>query len=575
MASIRAPLRVLPRANFLLTSRQSWTCAACKYGSRRTFQRGVATTPTQTPGEFKKPYYVTTPIFYVNAAPHVGHFYTMVIADILKRWQVLLGNTDAQLLTGTDEHGMKIQQAALAAGMDTQAFCDMNCRTFETLAKAANVNNDHFIRTTDPAHREAVQYFWEMLQHRGYIYTSKHEGWYSVSDETFYPQTQVQNSLDPATGRKRMVSIETGKEVEWSSETNYHFRLSAFKDRLLELYKREDSFITPSKYSTSIIQSVSSGLQDLSISRPAERLTWGIPVPGDNTQTIYVWLDALVNYLTKAGYPFPPGQENKSIWPANVQVVGKDIVRFHCVYWPAFLMALDLPLPRKVLVHGHWTMNREKMSKSTGNVVNPFFAIDRFGVDSMRFFLAYQGGLSDDADYDNAFIVRDYKKLLQGGIGNLAARTIGLAKGKLGSYIQDATSNNLPTPTPMDVEHQIMLVSTPLKVAEHMKGLNPRAALQEIMSIIEKTNKYFHATEPWKNPNHQWVLYNVAESLRISGIMLQPFMPAKSLELLEMLRVDISNPAKVGFSATAYGSDSEYGEGAKKGHLFPPLLAEN
>lgn len=256
-------------------------------------------------------------------------------------------------------------------------------------------------------------------------------------------------------------------------------------------------------------------------------------------------------------------------------------------------MALDLPLPQNVLVHGHWTMNREKMSKSTGNVVNPFFAIDRFGVDSMRFFLAYQGGFSDDADYDNAFIIRDYKKLLQGGIGNLAARSIGLAQGKLSSYIKDATSGNLPVPSPADVEHQKMLVLTPLRVAGHMKGLNPRAALQEIMSIIEKvwtspqyshrtivdhvyqTNKYFHATEPWKNPNHGWVLFNVAESLRISGIMLQPFMPAKSLELLEMLRVDTSNPAKIGFSAAVYGSDSEYGEGAKKGHLFPPLLAEN
>lgn len=211
--------------------------------------------------------------------------------------------------------------------MDTQAFCDMNCRTFEALAKAANIDNDHFIRTTDPAHRDAVQYFWEMLQHRGYIYTSKHEGWYSVSDETFYPQTQVQNSLDPSTGRKRMVSIETGKEVEWSSETNYHFRLSAFKDRLLDLYKREDPFITPTSYTAAVINGVESGLQDLSISRPVERLTWGIRVPGDDTQTIYVWLDALVNYLTKAGYPFPPGKDNTSVWPADLHVVGKDIVR--------------------------------------------------------------------------------------------------------------------------------------------------------------------------------------------------------------------------------------------------------
>ncbi|KAJ5675636.1 methionine--tRNA ligase [Penicillium macrosclerotiorum] len=562
MATTRLPFRSLSRATRFLHERRPWTCSTCRYGGLKAFQRGVATTP-ESP---KKPYYVTTPIFYVNAAPHVGHLYTMVIADILKRWQVLLGNADAQLLTGTDEHGMKIQQAALEAGMDTQAFCDMNCRTFEALAKTANLSNDHFIRTTDAAHRDAVQYFWEMLNHRGYIYKSKHEGWYSVSDETFYPQTQVQNSLDPTTGRKRMVSIETGKEVEWSSEANYHFRLSAFQDRLLELYNRPDSFITPSKYATAVIQSVSSGLQDLSISRPAERLTWGIPVPGDSTQTIYVWLDALVNYLTYAGYPFPPGQENSSIWPANVQVVGKDIVRLPHGSGPSS--------PRNVLVHGHWTMNREKMSKSTGNVVNPFFAIDRFGVDGMRFFLAYQGGLADDADYDNSFIIRDYKKLLQGGIGNLAHRMIGCAKGQMRSYIQDATSDKLPNPTPADAEHRTMLVLTPPKVAEHMTGLNPRAALQEIMSIIEKTNKYFHAAEPWKNPNPQWILYNVAESLRISAILLQPFMPDKSQELLDLLRVDTSNAAKRAFSATVYGSDPDYGEDIKKGILFPPLLTE-
>ncbi|KAJ5473402.1 Methionyl-tRNA synthetase [Penicillium sp. IBT 31633x] len=498
----------------------------------------------------------------------------MVIADIMKRWQVLLGNRDAQLLTGTDEHGMKIQQAANRAGMDTQAFCDMNCRTFQALAKAANIDNDHFIRTTDPAHRDAVQYFWEMLQHRGYIYTSKHEGWYSVSDETFYPETQVQSSLDPSTGWKIMTSIETGKEVEWSSEINYHFRLSAFKDRLLELYNRQDPFISPTSYTAAVVNSVATGLQDLSISRPTKRLTWGIPVPGDDTQTIYVWLDALVNYLTKAGYPFPPGQENSSVWPADLHVVGKDIVRFHCVYWPAFLMALDLPLPRNVLVHGHWTMNREKMSKSTGNVVNPFFAIERFGVDGMRFFLAYQGGLADDSDFDNSLIIRDYKKMLQGGIGNLAQRTIGCARGNLRSYIMDAGSNKLPAATSEDLEHQTLLEQTPTKVAEHMENLNPRSALHETMSIIEKTNKYFHAAEPWKSPDPQRVLYNVAESLRITGILLQPFMPGKSHDLLEMLRVNTSDPSKRAFAATAYGSDPDYGQDVKKGILFPPLLTE-
>ncbi|KAB8203226.1 tRNA synthetases class I (M)-domain-containing protein [Aspergillus parasiticus] len=573
MALSRARFRALSWANqFLAYKRPTWQCTTC-----RTLRpipiiapRRFATAPS---GEHKKPYYVTTPIFYVNAAPHVGHLYTMIIADILKRWRTLCGETDAQLLTGTDEHGMKIQQAALAAEMDTQAFCDMNYKTFEDLAKAANMDYNYFIRTTEAAHKKSVQYFWEMLNHRGYIYTSKHEGWYSVSDETFYPPSQVHNSLDPTTGRKRMVSAETGKEVEWSSETNYHFRLSAFQERLLDLYKT--GFITPSNYTTEIVKSVSSGLQDLSISRPVERLTWGIPVPGDDTQTIYVWLDALVNYLTKAGYPFPPGQEGGLGWPADVHVVGKDIVRFHCVYWPAFLMALDLPLPRNVLVHGHWTINHEKMSKSTGNVVNPFFSLDRFGVDTMRFFLAYQGGLAGDADYDNSYIIRDYKKLLQSGIGNLVLRTVGSSKGKLHSYIVSGTSGELPAANEQDLQFEQLLRETPVKVGEHMESLNPRAALQNIMVLIEQGNKYIHLSEPWKDAiKAQRVLFNVAESLRIAGILLQPFMPTKSKELLDVLRVDSTRPSKRAFSAAVFGSDAEYGEGIKKTVLFPPLIVE-
>ncbi|KAF9888724.1 methionyl-tRNA synthetase [Aspergillus nanangensis] len=557
----------------LAHNRPTWSCV-----SRRSVLPTATISPrrfaTVTPETPKKPYYITTPIFYVNAAPHVGHLYTMIIADILKRWRTLNGDTEAQLLTGTDEHGMKIQQAALAAGMDTQAFCDMNCKTFGALAKAANMDYNYFIRTTEPAHKDAVQYFWDMLNHRGYIYTSKHEGWYSVSDETFYPATQVQNSLDPTTGRKRMVSAETGKEVEWSSETNYHFRLSAFQERLLDLYKT--GFIQPSRYDKDIIKSVSSGLQDLSISRPTERLTWGIPVPGDETQTIYVWLDALVNYLTKAGYPFPPGKESQLGWPADVHVVGKDIVRFHCVYWPAFLMALDLPLPRNVLVHGHWTINHEKMSKSTGNTVNPFFALDRFGVDTMRFFLAYQGGLAGDADYDNAYIIRDYKKLLQSGIGNLAHRTIGCSKKQLRTYIVNGTTGGLPPAQEHDLAFERIVQETPAKVATHMEELNPRAALQEIVDLAEKAQKYFHAAAPWENQTErQRALYNIVESLRITGILLQPFMPTKSKELLDLLRVDNSDPSKRSFSAAAFGSDLDYGEGVKKKILFPQLIVED
>ncbi|KAL4979730.1 tRNA synthetases class I (M)-domain-containing protein [Aspergillus desertorum] len=569
MASLRGGFRALSWANPLLSHRRpSWKCASCRIAPPAT-ARSLRRYATTVDGACK-PYYVTTPIFYVNAAPHVGHLYTMVLADVLKRWRTLMGDNEAQLLTGTDEHGMKIQQAANAAGIDTQAFCDRNCLTFKALAEAANVNYDHFIRTTEPAHKEAVQYFWEMLQHRGYIYTSKHEGWYSVSDETFYPQSQVNLSLDPATGRKRMVSTETGKEVEWSSETNYHFRLSAFQDRLLELYKTD--FITPTQYTEQVVKSVSSGLSDLSISRPVERLTWGIPVPNDNTQTIYVWLDALVNYLTKAGYPFPPGEGSRLGWPADVHVVGKDIVRFHCVYWPAFLMALDLPLPRHVLVHAHWTMNREKMSKSTGNVVNPFFAIDRFGVDTMRFFLAHRGGLASDSDYDNRYIIRDYKKYLQQGLGNIAHRTIGCAKGKLRDYIINATSGNSPA-TGDDQAYQITLEQLSGKVAKCMEALDPRAALEEIVELILLTNKYFHNSEPWQNPaEKQRVIFNAAESMRIMGILLQPFMPNKAKQLLDMLKVD---PSRRNLSDAGYAQDVTYGENIKKKILFPPLAIEN
>ncbi|KAL4910977.1 hypothetical protein BDW74DRAFT_142175 [Aspergillus multicolor] len=572
MASLRGGFHALSWANQLLYRRRpSWKCASCKIAPPATVRslRQYATTSTSEGTPKSKPYYVTTPIFYVNAAPHIGHLYTMVLADVLKRWRTLIGDHDAQLLTGTDEHGMKIQQAAKAAGIDTQAFCDKNCQTFKDLADAAEMDYNHFIRTTDPAHKEAVQYFWDMLQHRGYIYTSKHEGWYSVSDETFYPQSQVHLSLDPATGRKRMVSIETGKEVEWSSETNYHFRLSAFKDRLLELY--ENDFITPSIYKDVVVNSVSSGLSDLSISRPVERLSWGIPVPNDSSQTIYVWLDALVNYLTKARYPFPPGEGSRYGWPADVHVVGKDIIRFHCVYWPAFLMALDLPLPLNVLVHGHWTMNKEKMSKSTGNVVNPFFAIDRFGVDVMRFHMAFRGGIGSDSDYDNSYIIRDYKKHLQQGIGNIAHRTIGCAKGRLRKYIINATTGKKHAQA-SDLAYEETLKKLAPIVADKMEKLDPRAAIMEIVRVVSETNKYFHNAEPWKNPaEHQRVLFNTAESMRIVGILLQPFMPNKAKEILDLFQV---HPSKRGFSSAGYASDPDYGEDIQKKILFPPLIVE-
>lgn len=548
-----------------------------------------------------KPYYITTPIFYVNAAPHVGHMYTMILTDVLKRWQVLRGRK-AIFLTGTDEHGMKIQQAAAKAGANPQEFCDRGAAVFQDLANRINVSNDVFMRTTEPRHREAVEYAWQMLWDKDYIYEGKHEGWYSVSDETFYPASQVHLIVDPPTGRKIMVSIETGKEVEWTSERNYHFRLSAFRDRLLAFYESRPDFVVPRTRMQDVVRQVSESLEDLSVSRPYHRLQWGIRVPNDPTQTLYVWLDALLNYATAAGYPFTPGQEHTGGWPADVHVVGKDIVRFHCIYWPAFLMALDLPLPGRVLTHAHWTLGRQKMAKSTGNVVNPFWALDRFGIDIMRWYLVHDGGIADDADYDNHFIVEKYKKHLQGGLGNLTSR---IMRGK-GWNVQRAVKRYA---LPDGGEHPAVSGETdesgrrlygrlrvlPTQVEKHMQDLLPNRALQSLMKAVADINGYLQQASPWttakelrelpeSDPNHASLqaeidrtVYFSAETLRLVGIMLQPFIPESAARLLDMVGV---RPERRTWEWCVVGKDDEYGVPrvdigrGEKGVLFPQLTSE-
>lgn len=526
----------------------------------------------------------------------------MVLTDVLKRWQVLKGRT-AILCTGTDEHGMKIQQASAKAGSDPKPFCDKGADVFKTLAERAHLSNDHFVRTTDPAHKEAVEYAWHLLNDRGYIYESKHEGWYSVSDETFYPDSQVHLFLDPPTGRKIMASKETGKEVEWTSEHNYHFRLSAFRDRLLEYYKQNPEWIVPHTKMSEMVAAVESGLEDLSISRPYKRLTWGIRVPTDPEQTIYVWLDALLNYVTKAGYPWTPGAEQVGGWPADVQVIGKDIMRFHCIYWPAFLMALDLPLPKRILTHAHWTLGRQKMAKSTGNVVNPFFALDRFGVDIMRYYLIHDGGIDNDADYENSFIIERYKKGLQGGLGNLTSR---IMRGKGWDVKRAVNRSNedgilaiaeASQGTPVG-DFARSLEIFPSIVDKHMTNLKPNNALKEIMAHIYAANAFLQNQAPWDmaaelkkrqavgsedegrlalEKQMDTIIYMSAEMLRLSGIMLQPFMPGKAAKLLDMLGVEQDNRT---WEHAVLGVDKSYGKpdmplgSGQMGTLFPPLTSD-
>ena len=530
----------------------------------------------------------------------------MVLADVIKRWQQLKGRK-AILCTGADEHGMKIQQAAAKAGIEPKDFCDKGAEVFRDLAGRLDVSNDVFVRTSDVKHKEAVQYAWQMLEQERYIYESKHEGWYSVSDETFYPKSQVELIVEPQTGRKIMVSIETGKEVEWTSERNYHFRLSAFKDPLLRFYEQNSDFILPRFRMDDMIREVSSGLEDLSISRPVDRLTWGVRVPNDSSQTVYVWLDALLNYATAAGYPFSPESQNAGGWPADVHIIGKDIMRFHCIYWPAFLMALDLPLPKQILTHGHWTLGKKKMSKSTGNGVNPFFALERFGLDVMRWYLIHDGPTGDDASYDNTFIVEKYKKNLQDALGNLASRILRFKGWDIRRAVQRLACSNFDPRNKDSQEIYDALRNTPMRVDDSMQELVPRKALRIIMQAIYRANAFTQKTEPWalarkmagwkQNPADQErllsagqremnesikdeldrIVYANVETLRLVGIMLQPFMPDTASRLLDMLGVEEGRRYR---QWCAVGCDDSYGTPkvdlgwGEQGHLFPGLTSD-
>lgn len=535
----------------------------------------------------------------------------MILADVLKRWQEMKGRK-AVLLTGTDEHGMKIQRAAAKAGVDPQEFCDKGAEVFRDLGRRVDMSNDIFIRTTDKKHKEGVEYAWQMLEERGLIYESKHEGWYSVSDETFYPQAQVHLIVDPPTGRKIMASIETGKEVEWTSERNYHFRLSAFREKLLKFYEENPKYIVPKSRMDDVVRQVKTGLEDLSISRPTERLTWGVPVPTDSSQTIYVWLDALLNYATAVGYPFTPGQEAAAGWPVDVQVVGKDIVRFHCIYWPAFIMALDLPLHKQVLTHAHWTLGKQKMAKSTGNVVNPFFALERFGIDAMRWYLIQEGGIADDADYDNSFIIEKYKKGLQGGLGNLIAR---ITRGK--GWDVRRSVQRFAHPNAAEIDPALAgdvdaartyrnIQEMPDQADKLMKDLLPNRSLQRIMKLVYDTNAFLQQASPWTMVTQlrsamadttgkemydaaqegltiekmeeqiDCSIYVAAETLRITGILLQPFMPDSAKKQLDLLGVAEDRRT---FEWCSVGQDDTYGTPlvdvgtGKQGTLFPALTS--
>ncbi|KAJ1946040.1 methionyl-tRNA synthetase [Kickxella alabastrina] len=504
-------------------------------------------------------FYVTQPIFYVNSVPHIGHFYTIVLADTIKRYAELQGKR-TKLSAGTDEHGLKIQQAAERAAKDPLEFCTQFSDRFRDLMKASNAGITDFIRTTDLNHYQAVAHFWKVLVDRGFIYKGEHSGWYAVSDEAFYTEGQVEERVDASTGARGMFAIESGQPVEWVSEVNYKFKLAEFRDRLIEWLEGNPDVIYPEIRRNEVLGWLKSGLEDLSVSRPRSRLQWGIPVPDDPDHTIYVWVDALVNYATVDGYPWTAKPE---FFPPDVQVVGKDILRFHAVYWPALLMAAGLPLPRRILAHAHWTMGSQKMSKSKGNVVDPFEAIQRYGVDPIRYFIIRNGGIANDGDYSSDEVLVRYKKDLVSRLGNLASRCLSdRLAAKLASF-SVVSQQQVEHANERDAALRSMLVDLPAKVKAQFDLGEFGRGMALIFDATDAANKHVTCNEPWNivqkdDPESearlQVVLFYSLEAVRMAAIMLQPVIPEKTGLLLDHLAID---------KADRKWSDTQFGAGWK------------
>jgi len=473
-----------------------------------------------------KPIYLTTPIYYVNDKPHIGHAYTSLATDVLARWHRLSGR-EVYFLTGTDEHGQKVEKAAQDAGEAPQAFTDRVSQAFRDLTGTMGFSNDGFIRTTEKRHYAACQALWNRLVERGQIYLGAYEGWYAVRDEAFY-------GPDELTERDGVRYAPSGAPVEWVREPSYFFRLSTWADKLLELYDSQADFIAPASRRNEVISFVKSGLSDLSISRTSFR--WGVPVPGDDAHVMYVWLDALTNYITALGYPDEEA-ELWRCWPADVHFVGKDILRFHAIYWPAFLMAADLPPPGRVYAHGWWTNEGQKISKSLGNVIDPLALVEEFGLDPVRYFLLREVPFGQDGDFARSALVNRLNGELADVLGNLANRTL--------SLIQRNCEGRLPAlPDPVEADAPLVghLDTLAVTVGAQLESQQYHTALEEIFSQVRGANGYITVQAPWAlkktDPVRMAdVLRHLHTALRTYATLLQPFMPGTMAALLDQLGV--------------------------------------
>jgi methionyl-tRNA synthetase len=485
------------------------------------------------------PFYVTTPIYYVNDVPHIGHAYTTLACDTIARFARLEGRR-VWFLTGTDEHGQKVEKAAAAAGIEPQAFTDQVAERFRGLARRMQITNDDFIRTTEARHKAGVQALWRELARRDQIYLGTYAGWYSVRDESFYSESELIGGLAP-----------TGAPVEWVEEPSYFFRLSSWQEPLLQFYEAHPNFVLPASRRNEVISFVKGGLQDLSVSRTSFR--WGIPVPDDPGHVIYVWLDALTNYISALGYPDVDGQLFRTFWPADVHVVGKDILRFHAIYWPAFLLAAGLEPPRRVFAHGWWTNEGQKISKSLGNVIDPLQLIDDYGLDQTRYFLLREVPFGNDGDFSRAAMVNRMNRDLANDYGNLVQRVL--------SMIQRNCDARVPQPGALAADDRGLLEASEA-LLEQVRGAMATQALSRVLEaifeVVSGANRYVDVQAPWalrkSDPARMaTVLYTLAETIRRLALLTQAFMPEASARILDQLAVPVDGRAFDRYAAETGG----------------------
>jgi len=475
----------------------------------------------------KDNFYITTPIFYPNGAPHIGHAYTAMVSDVIARFERLKGR-DVFFLTGTDEHGLKMQQTAIEQGISTKELADINSKQFQEMMSLLNISNDDFIRTTEERHHKSCQALWQKMQENGDIYLDKYAGWYSLRQEGYFDEKETTLGDD---GVRRE---PLGSPVEWVEEESYFFKLSNYGDRLLAHIEENPDFILPKQRRNEVVSFIKSGLRDISVSRTT--FDWGVKIPGDEKHVMYVWVDALTNYITALGYP-DKGAERWKYWPADVHMMGKDIIRFHAVYWPAFLLSAGVELPKRVFAHGFLNNKGEKMSKSVGNVISPHSMVAEYGLDAIRYFFMAEVSLGQDGSYSHEAIVNRINADLANDLGNLAQRSLSMITKNLDGRVPSRGEFNNEDNEILESAKVLLEISNGF-----MENQEIHKMVAAIWKVVSDANRYFAAQAPWAlkktDPKRMaTVLYVTAEILRHVAILAQPIMPESTNKLLDLLGV--------------------------------------